>query len=149
VHCWHPASGAWIRSRSELDGRLLQPSNQLAGQPDLVDVFPYSDRIVDLASVDYNRVADGASPIFIEITHPWPPNEANILEPATWRLELLVAGDNIRAARSFVTVAFDGTWLDPESPAIWDHFVVDGPSSEIARPAEETMRLGEPVPHRE
>ncbi len=66
---------------AELDGRLLQPSNQLASQPDLVDVFPHSDRIVDVASVDFNRVSDGASPMFVEITHPWPPNEANVLEP--------------------------------------------------------------------
>jgi hypothetical protein len=43
----------------------------------------------------------------------WPPNEANVLEPATWRLELLIAGDNIRAERTFVTVTFDGTWPDP------------------------------------
>jgi hypothetical protein len=83
VHRWDPASAAWIRSRPELDGRLLQPSNQLASQPAPVDVFPHSDRIVDLTSVDWKRVSEGASPIFIEITHPWPPNEASVLEPAT------------------------------------------------------------------
>jgi hypothetical protein len=92
----------------ELDGRLLQPSNHHASEPDLLDVFPYTDRIVDLASVDLARVSDGANPISIEISHPWPPNEANILEPATWRLELLVCGDNIRLERSFVTLSFDG-----------------------------------------
>jgi hypothetical protein len=62
----------------------------------------------------------------------WPPNEANVLEPATWRLELLIAGDNIRAERTFVTVTFDGTWPDPEGSAIWEHFVVHGPSPEIS-----------------
>ena len=140
VHRWDPGARAWIRSRPELDGRLLQPSNQLASQANLVDVFPYSDRIVDLASVDFNRVSDGASPIFIEITHPWPPNEANVLEPATWRLELLVVGDNIRAARSFVTVTFDGTWSDPESSEIWEHFIVEGPSPEMSQPAKVETR---------
>ena len=137
VHRWDPASATWIRSRPEVDGRLLQPSNQLTSQPAPVDVFPYSDRIVDLASVDWKRVSDGASPIFIEITHPWPPNEANVLEPATWRLELLLAGDNIRAARSFVTLTFDGTWSDPENPAIWEHFLVQGPFPEISQPPED------------
>jgi hypothetical protein len=76
VHCWDPESGKWLRSRPELDGRLLQPSNQLASEPDLVDVFPHSDRIVDLASVDLGRATNGANPMFVEISHPWPPNEA-------------------------------------------------------------------------
>ena len=91
-------------------------------------------------SVDFNRVSDGASPIFVEITHPWPPNEANVLEPATWRLELLVAGDNIRAARSFVAVTFDGTWPDPESRAIWEHLLVHGPARELSQPPEAATR---------
>jgi hypothetical protein len=71
------------------------------------------------------------------------PNEANVLEPAMWRLELLIAGDNIRAARSFVTVTFDGTWPDPESPGIWEHFLVHGPSPEISQPPEDETRLNE------
>lgn len=135
VHCLEPVSGSWARARPELDGRLLQPSNQLAGDSSLVDVFPYSDRIVDLASVDYTRLSQGASPIFVEIGHPWPPNEANVLEPGTWRLELLVVGDNIRPQRSFVTISFDGTWPHVDSPEVWDHFVVDGPYAEPPRPS--------------
>jgi uncharacterized protein YndB with AHSA1/START domain len=127
VHRWDGANSRWVRSRPELDGRLLQPSNQLASEPDLVDVFPYSDRIVDLASVDHDRAAEGESPIFVEISHPWPPNEANILEPATWQLELLVVGDNIRPERSFVTLSYDGLWPKLDDPTIWEHFVVDGP----------------------
>jgi hypothetical protein len=111
-----------------------------AGQ---VDVFPYSDRIVDLASVDLAQASNGASPIFVEISHPWPPNKANALEPATWRLELLVCGDNITAERSFVTLSFDGTWPHPESAAIWEHFVVQGPSSERSRPPVEATRRGQ------
>jgi hypothetical protein len=67
MHRWDTATASWIRSRPELDGRLLQPSNQLASEPDLVDVFPYSDRIVDLASVDHGRTSQGKSPIFVEI----------------------------------------------------------------------------------
>jgi hypothetical protein len=137
VHRWDPETGAWIRSRPELDGRLLQPSNQLASQPDLVDVFPHTDRIVDLASVDFERVADGASPIYVEISHPWPPNEANILEPATWRLELLIVGDNISPERSFVSLSFDGTWLQPDSAAIWEHFLVHGPLPKMPQPPAE------------
>jgi hypothetical protein len=74
VHRWTPVTGEWVRSRPELDGRLLQPSNHLAGEPDLVDVFPYSDRIVDLASVDLARACDGAKAMYVEISHPWPPN---------------------------------------------------------------------------
>jgi hypothetical protein len=137
VHRWDPASEAWVRSRPELDGRLLQPSNQLASEPDLVDVFPYSDRIVDLASVDHGRASEGKRPIFVEISHPWPPNEANILEPATWQLELLVVGDNIRPERSFVTLSYDGQWPQLDDPTIWKHFVVDGPHPEPLRPPED------------
>jgi hypothetical protein len=136
VHHWDPASGAWVRSRPELGGRLLQPSNQLASEPDLVDVFPYSDRIVDLASVDYGRVSEGRSPIFVEISHPWPPNEANILEPATWQLELLVVGDNVTPERSFVTVSFDGSWPRVDDLAIWEHFLVHGPHRQVSRPPD-------------
>jgi hypothetical protein len=128
VHRWEPATGEWVRSRPELDGRLLQPSNHLAGEPDLVDVFPYSDRIVDFASVDLARACDGANAMYVEISHPWPPNEANLLESAIWRLELLVCGDNIRAERSFVAVSFDGTWPRAEVGTIWEHFVVHAPS---------------------
>jgi hypothetical protein len=142
VHRWDTASARWIRSRPELDGRLLQPSNQLAREPDLVDVFPYSDRIVDLASVDHGRASAGESPIFVEISHPWPPNEANMLEPATWQLELLVVGDNITPERSFVTLSFDGQWPQPDDSdgMIWEHFLVHGPNPETSRPPEDALR---------
>jgi hypothetical protein len=99
-----------------------------------LDVFPYSDRIVDLASVDQGRASEGKSPVFVEISHPRPPNEANILEPATWQLELLVVGDNISPERSFVTLSFDGHWPPWDSPTIWEHFLVRGPYPEAARP---------------
>jgi hypothetical protein len=140
VHRWDPASADWLRSRPELDGRLLQPSNHLTGEPDLLDVFPRTDRIVDLASVDLTRVSDGANSMFVEISRPWPPNEANALEPATWRLELLLCGDNIKPERSFVTLCFDGTWPQPGSSAIWAHFLVDGPLPEIDRPSNAAPR---------
>lgn len=130
MHQWDADSAVWIRARPELDGRLLQPSNQLSMEPNLVDVFPHSDRIVDLASVDLDRATNAKAPLFIEISHPWPPNEANALEPGTWRLELMVCGDNVRAERTFITVAFDGTWPDADSAAIWDHFQVAGPFRE-------------------
>jgi hypothetical protein len=135
VHRWDDSSSEWIRSRPELDGRLLQQSNHLASEPDLVDVFPYSDRIVDLASVDLARVSGGANQIFVEISHPWPPNEANIFEPAAWRLELLVCGDNIGPERTSLTLSFDRTWpqAQSESRAIWEHFFVDGPLPEISQ----------------
>ncbi len=54
-----------------------------------------------------------------------------------------MAGDNIRAARSFVTVTFDGTWPDPDSPAVFEHFLVHGPAPEISRPPEDALRLDE------
>ena len=129
VHNWDPSSRRWIRSRPELDGRLLQPSNQLPSDRDLetVDVFPGSDRVVDIASVGYGPEGDGPSPVFVELGHPWPPNEANVLEPGVWELELLVCGDNIKAQRYFVRVLFDGVWLESESAEIWDHFLVEGP----------------------
>jgi hypothetical protein len=142
VHRWDRASAEWVRSRPELDGRLLQPSNQLTSEPDLVDVFPYSDRIVDLASVDLARVTDAKNSIFVEISHPWPPNEANMLEPATWRLELMVCGDNITPERSFVTISFDGAWPQHDSSAIWEHFLVHGPFPQISQPLEATTRDG-------
>jgi hypothetical protein len=127
LHRWEHATGDWTRLRPELDGRLLQPSNHLPSEPNLLDVFPYSDCIVDLASVEVARSADdGTRPIFIEISRPWPPNEANTLEPATWRLELLVCGDNIKPERTFITLSFDGTWPDPDN-TVWEHFLIHGP----------------------
>jgi hypothetical protein len=128
VHRWDDDARRWLRTRPELDGRLLSPSNQLPDDPDTVDVFPYSDRIIDLASVGYGKKADSGSPIFIEIGHPWPPNEANVLEPGVWQLETLVCGDNIHALRYFLTVTFDGRWHEDESAHVWERFVVEGPS---------------------
>jgi hypothetical protein len=141
VHRWDPATGRWTRARPELDGRLLQPSNQLTTQPDLVDVFPHSDRIVDLASVDFDRAVNGARPMFVEISHPWPPNEANALEPATWRLELLVCRGQ-RQIRTVVCHPLVRRDLAPAGdPAIWEHFVVRGPSPEISQPPEDAIRF--------
>ena len=40
----------------------------------------------------------------------------------------------------FVAITFDGTWPDPESAEIWEHFVVDGPSPEIPQPPEHEAR---------
>jgi len=129
VHRWNETCEDWERMRPELDGRLLQPSNQLPNEPATVDVFPYSDRIVDLASVGYGKEADNGSPIFVEISHPWPPNEANVLEPGRWQLEVLVCGDNINARRYYLGLSFDGRWHETESEHIWDHFVVEEPSA--------------------
>lgn len=42
MHGRDPDRAEWIRSRPELDGRLLQPSHHLTSEPDLVDVFPYT-----------------------------------------------------------------------------------------------------------
>src|SRR5690606_38215424 len=36
THRWDPERRDWIRARPELDGRLLQPSNQLPSEPNLV-----------------------------------------------------------------------------------------------------------------
>jgi hypothetical protein len=64
--------------------------------------------------------------------HPLPPNQANVLDPATWQLELMVCGDNIRAERCFITIDFDGTWPDNADDEIWEHILVRGPSREPA-----------------
>ena len=130
VHRWDESRGRWMRARPELDGRLLQPSNQLPSDRDLevVDVFPDSDRIVDLASVGYGSETDNRSPVFVEIGRPWPHNRANVLDTGAWRLDLMVCGDNISARRYFVTVSFDGSCLKLESPDIWQHFLVEGPT---------------------
>jgi hypothetical protein len=87
-------------------------------------------------------VSDGARPIFVESRYHLPPNEANILEPARRRLELLVAGDNIRLQRSLVTLSFDGTW-QPESLAIWEHLLVHWPLPELSQSSEDADRLHE------
>ena len=53
-------------------------------------------------------------------------------------------GDNIRAERSFLTLALDGTSPESDTTAIWDHFVVDRPSprSRAHRPSHErTIRV--------
>ena len=143
---WDHDGAEWIRSRPELDGRLLQPSNHQMSEPDLIDVFPYTDRIVDLVSVQPGEAADDPHTLSIEISRPWPPNGANLLDPATWRLELLVCGDNIRPERCFVTVTFDGNWPDPGSAAIWEHFLIEGPSQDGTRPAPSRRKAPQRVP---
>src|SRR5262249_42933210 len=70
VHRWDVDRQVWLRARPELDGRLLQPSNQLPSEPDLVDVFPSSDRIVDLVSVGDGPESNGARPVLVEIGQP-------------------------------------------------------------------------------
>lgn len=131
VHQWAHDHEQWIRARPELEGRQLRPSNQLLDRhdADLLDVFPASDRIIALVSVDCDPESDGSSPILLEIGYPRPPNHAHALEPGTWKLELLVCGDNIDAQRYFVVVSFDGRWTEGEHDEIWDHFRVDGPST--------------------
>ncbi|MEY9964961.1 hypothetical protein ABIA33_003003 [Streptacidiphilus sp. MAP12-16] len=131
IHLWDRRRLAWVRARPELDGRLLWPSNQLPGDANTVEVFRYSDRIVDLVSVTYGSSDNRLRPAFVEIGRPWPPNEANLLDPGVWELELLVCGDNIRARRYFVKVSFDGVWPEPEGPGIWDHLLVEGPSLHV------------------
>jgi hypothetical protein len=128
VHHWDDDGRRWRRVRPELDGRLLRPSNQLAGEAGTVDVFPHAERIIDLMSVGGGQDMDGPTPVTVEIGEPWPPNQANALGAGTWELELAVCADNINAQRYFVTLFFDGCWPELEGPAIWDHLRVDGPS---------------------
>ena len=138
IHAWDRMGHTWIRARPELDGRLLQPSNHLPDEPDRLDVFPYSDRIVDLASLGPLPDADGSRPICLEISRPWPPSRANLLEPGRWRLELLVCGDNIKAQRYYVTVSVDRGDLDVDSPEVWEHFLIDGPWTDAEHSTEQT-----------
>jgi hypothetical protein len=130
VHHYDEREDAWIRTTPELDGRLLQPSNQLphAQSLDTLDVFPSSDGIVDLASVNCDHDSEGFGRISVEIGYPRPRNEASLLEPGTWQLDLLVSGDNITAKRYFVVISFDGATPGLISAEIWDHFRIDGPS---------------------
>ncbi|HET6614929.1 MAG TPA: hypothetical protein VFH62_03490 [Dehalococcoidia bacterium] len=131
VHHYDDREDAWIRTTPELDGRLLQPSNQLpdAQSLDTLDVFPSSDGIVDLASVNCDAGSAGFGCISVEIGYPRPRNGANLLEPGTWQLDLLVSGDNITAKRYFVVLSFDGATPGLNSAEIWDHFRIDGPST--------------------
>jgi hypothetical protein len=133
VHFWDQGREQWRRVRPELDGRLLEPSNQLSEEAGTVDVFPHSDRIIDLVSVGGGLDEDGPSPVVVEIGQPWPPNQANALDPGTWRLELVVCADNINAQRYFVTVFFDGCWPELDAAGIWDHLRIDGPSRQSSR----------------
>jgi hypothetical protein len=127
THRWDPAAQNWRRARPELDGWLLQPSNQHEAKPDTLDVVPGSDRLIDLASAEYTPGADGTLPFFVEIIQPWPPNQANRLDPGSWQLHLLVCGDNIPARRYHVTLTFDGATTPTDRDTIWDHFIVEGP----------------------
>jgi hypothetical protein len=137
VHRWDPGTREWARTRPELDGRLLQPSNHLASEPSLLDVFPHTDRIVDLASLEFSPTGGNAS--YVEISQPWPPNQANALEPGTSRLELLLCGDNITPERTFVALTFDGMAMGPDDgESIWEHFLVHGPSPELSEPPNPT-----------
>ena len=54
-----------------------------------------------------------------------------MLESGTSRLELLVVGGNIRAARSFVAITFDGTWPDAESGEEIKAFVIRKPGATL------------------
>jgi hypothetical protein len=125
---WDADGDVWRRARPELDGWLLQPSNQYEAEARALDVFPNSDRVVDLASVSCRAERDGKAPLFIEISYSWPPNEANHLEPGAWQLELLLCGDNVRAQGYFVGLSFDGFVPDAKGDDIWEHFLVESPS---------------------
>lgn len=73
IHSWDEDCRQWRRVRPELDGRLLEPSNQLSDEAGTVDVFPHSDRIIDLVSVGGGLDDDGPSPVIVEIGQPRPP----------------------------------------------------------------------------
>jgi hypothetical protein len=96
-------------------------------------VFPYTDYIVDLASIELTPAHGNAT--HVEISRPWPPNQANALEPGTWRLELLLCGDNIIPERTFIALTFDGMSTAVDDESIWEHFIVDGPWRELPTPS--------------
>jgi hypothetical protein len=127
THTWDARAGRWLRVRPELDGWLLQPSNQFANELHTMDIYPYTDRVVDLVSVA-TPVPDQAD-LHIEITHPWPPHRANVLSPGVWQLQLLVCGDNIVARQYFVMISFDGHVSRLDDPTFWEHITVTGPST--------------------
>jgi hypothetical protein len=117
---------------------LRQPSNQLASEPDLADVFPKSDRIVDRFRRPRSRDRRRQTAVRRKSAVHGHPTEANALESGTWRLELLVCGDNIKPERSFVTLAFDGIW--PQAGAEQRHLgTLRGPRT-LARNRQDAGR---------
>src|SRR6516165_7514967 len=75
MHRWDRDSAKWIRARPELDASCSRRTNSRPS-PTWSTSSPHSDRLIDLASVDRARVADRQPALYIEIGHPWAPNEA-------------------------------------------------------------------------
>ena len=126
-------NGTWVRERSELDARELAWANTPSTES--VDIPGGSMRPLDfLAALDRNDEVTGAAAIRLEIAD-WMTNAPSsgahaFLEAGSWRLELVVAGDNVKAARLHLALGFSAEWWDPDTGKLWTNTVVIvGPSS--------------------
>lgn len=137
VERWDGA--AWVRERSELDARALAWANTPTDAT--VDIPAGSARPLDLLAVMQNANA-GTAIMRLEIaigTIGHPTSGANFFtDPGSWRIELVVDGDNVEVMRRYVSLGFSAEWWDPASGNLWTHAVrIAGPSAHAPSTATE------------
>jgi hypothetical protein len=126
------------RARPELDGVLLQPSNQYVSESGTIDVVSGPDQLIDLASASYSPTltASTQGPARRD-----PPPVATLSDQPTRTRNLAtrtaVRGDNIPGCRYYITGGLEGVVVPTNGQTIWDHFLVDG-----SHPADFSYDLG-------
>lgn len=73
---------------------------------------------------------------FVAESPETPTSNAHVIqESGSWRMGLVIAGDNVKASTYYVRIGFSAEWWAPDSGRTWTHVVrIDGPTSEA--PAE-------------
>jgi hypothetical protein len=148
----------WILERAELDARSLGWANTPANE--IVDIPADTSRPLDLLAVQ--RAPETLSDAMMTITisagaafptivgaltsehgrnqtfvaqSPDTPTSGGhqITEAGSWRLGIVLAGDNVKAEAFYFRIGFSADWWDPEAGAgyLWSRTVkIDGPTSE-------------------
>jgi hypothetical protein len=124
--------GAWKRERSELDARELNWGNTPSGES--IDIPPHSSRPLDLISVHPRPESPGKAAMRLEIARDrvGPPTSGGDIfyDPGSWRIGLVLDGDNIEVMRRYVAVGFSADFWDPEGGRLWTHTArIAGPTS--------------------
>jgi hypothetical protein len=140
-------SGAWRRVKPELDGRPLAWSN--TDPTAQVDIPAKAERPFDVISVvrDWTTISVPPDlPIRVEIRGPfYPANEAHVLSPGAWRIQLEVSAEHVSAKGFEVVAVFPGFWPADPPERVWEVINVEGPAKlgSISSPPEPSTELQE------
>jgi hypothetical protein len=153
-------NGQWHRERSELDARALGWANTVANET--VDIPKSTSRPLDLLAVQRHghgtkahfeltiAVGVGFPTLLGSIAGPHgavehkfhaespetPSSRGHVFTvDGSWRVALVVAGENVRARAAHFAIGFSAEWWEPESGRLWvDTVRIGGPFA--APPAE-------------